>query len=340
MRRLLPVVPAALALNACVDFEKREVVLDRRILAMRAEPPELLSDGSPLPAVVQLSALVVDVGDGVTRPAAFEWRSCASLGFATSAGQGGGGGPPGPRFGASPVAEDGRCPAVDDTNLAARGNEPLADGASRSWPIPVPADAANVVAGAAQQGLALPFYLVAQLQVESSKGPLVAQKRVVVAAPLPAGRKPNQNPRLAALYLDGRPWEPDAPLALKLHACETGEKVDAQDPEDGDRTFATCVHTVTPVFDASESEPFEAQRFDGGVEKLRERLRFDWYVDGGSLDQPQTEEPSVLAPQKRDPLSAKWQEPEAGAGPVTLWVVVRDGRGGTSWERRRLILEP
>ena len=345
MRHTLRLVPLALLAAGCFSFEKREVVLDRRVLAIRAEPAELIADGSPLPPTVEVSALVVDIASGATKEVAYEWRTCSALGTATSAGAGGGGGPggggpPGGQGGASKTEPDGRCPTTDASNLAASGTLALDQWNGQAWPMPVPEQAAIVVAGAAQRGLALPYYLVAQLQIDSNRAPLIAQKRVVVSAPLPAGRKANRNPRLAALYLDGKPWSPDAPLSLKLHACESGEKVEATDPDNDKRTWATCEHTVTPVFDTSESEAFAAQRFDGGVEPLKERLRFDWYVDGGALSEAQTEEPSQLATQQADPLSTKWREPEKAAGPLTLWVVVRDGRGGTSWEKRQFVFEP
>ncbi|MFM2153153.1 MAG: hypothetical protein RL199_1588 [Pseudomonadota bacterium] len=336
---LLLLLPLA---TGCFSFEERERVRDRRILALRAEPPELIADGSPLPASVDLSALVVDPSTGTAVEVPYEWRSCSALGIATSAGAAGGGGPGGgPPGGFGSRAEpDGRCPETDASNLAEAGTLPLDQWFDRAWSLPVPEQAGVAVAGAAQQGVALPFYLVAQLRLDSARGLLYAQKRVVVSAPLPAGRKANENPRLAALYIDGKPWSPDAPRTLKLHGCATGEKAEAVDPNDEKRTWMTCDHTITPVYDAAESEGYEVQRFDGGVEKMRERLRFDWYVDGGSLDQSQTEEPSQLSSAKRDPLSTKWREPETASGPLTLWVVVRDGRGGTTWARRQLALEP
>ena len=49
---------------------------------------------------------------------------------------------------------------------------------------------------------------------------------------------------------------------------------------------------------------------------------------------------TVVASERRDPLSTEWREPRNGDGLVRLWVVVRDGRGGTGWEARTLEIVP
>lgn len=329
----VPVALVALLTTACgFSFQRRSEVLDRRVLAIQAEPPELIADGSPLPSTVVLTALVVDPGAGAT-PVAYAWRSC------TSAVAGGAVGPNRKNKG-QPDPTTGRCDEADADTLVTRGERPLVDLSALEVAMPIPPSLGGALQVAASRGFAVSVYVSAQLFVANDVAPLYAFKRVVVSPPLPAGRKPNRNPHVAALLFDDVPWSPDQPLPVKLHGCDDTQKTTIPDPTDDTRTVATCVHRVTPAFDANESEAYAVQQFDGQRLDLKERLRFDWYVDQGTLVEQTTREQTEFDLKERDPLSTRWNEPAQAGGLVTLWVVVRDGRGGESWEQRQVDLSP
>jgi hypothetical protein len=78
--------------------------------------------------------------------------------------------------------------------------------------------------------------------------------------------------------------------------------------------------------------------FDVGKREIvtrREGLRASWFADGGTFRDARTE----LRRGSEGSSSANvWTAP-ARAGEVTLWIVVRDDRGGTTWQARGLRVE-
>lgn len=66
----------------------------------------------------------------------------------------------------------------------------------------------------------------------------------------------------------------------------------------------------------------------GMIEHPREVLTVAWFATAGAFDAESTSAPSVTDLH----VDNAWTAP-AAAGPVTLWVVLRDDRGGVSWER-------
>jgi len=71
----------------------------------------------------------------------------------------------------------------------------------------------------------------------------------------------------------------------------------------------------------------------GALVERSEALSASWYATGGDLEEPRTG-PDGAAPSA---LNA-WLAP-ATAGPVELWVVLRDGRGGVGYAARRFDVE-
>ena len=335
----------ALATSACgFGFQRPNEVVDRRVLAIRMEPPEIIADGSPPPASVQLSALVVDPGpDGGAIP--FEWRTCLPEGLggaSVSSGQG----PPQqgpPEEDVAVGGGNGRCAELPE-NLLSRGEASWEALSAQTLSVPLPTNLLFVAQQAAAQGFAVPVYLNAQLRLgrdATAPEEIYAFKRLVVSPPLPAGRIANRNPRLAALLFDGRPWTADEPLVVSRADCPEERRVEIADPMNADATYLTCSHVVTPAFDSREAETYRVVNFQGETVELRERLRFAWFTDKGSFAQGETEqEGQLLVVDRRDPISASWREPREGDGEVRVWVVVRDGRGGTSWESRSLQIGP
>lgn len=330
----------ALAATACgFTFERSSEIIDRRIIGMRFEPPELVADGTPFPATVRATALVVEpapAGGEVVTPLAFEWRTCVpSLGDA---------------FGK--VDDAGRCALDDASTFVASGEAGPGELAAE---IPVPAAAGFALQQLAQQDppQGISVHLHGQLQVPSSDPtlpPVVGFNRMVLSPNVPAGRRPNRNPRLVGLLFDGKPWEPDVPMKIEGlfeagdgqagGTCGDGKTRQVLRNGDPPTIVNGCAHRITPLFDESEAEPYVAQTFQGESRPLRERLRFAWYVDHGSFNVQSTEQPDTdLVVTQTDPISTDWAEPADPPPPGTigvLWVVVRDGRGGASWEKRLL----
>jgi hypothetical protein len=330
--RLVSITLAVTTLSACgFGFENRSEVIDRRVLAIRVEPPEVIADGSPLPQTVTISALVVDPASGVT-PVSYAFRSC------TSAVAGGAEGAASPNKG-QPDPVTGRCDAADDDTLVTRGERPLSELSLLEVAMPVPPSLGPALQVAAARGFPVSVYVQAQLEVGAGPDALVAFKRFVVSPPLPAGRQANRNPRLAALFFDDALWPADRPLEIRRNTCLDEDRSTIPDPDDDMQEIKVCGHRITPAYDADQSEPYAVQQFDGQRLELRERLRFDWYVDKGSFSDQRTSEPAEIGPpKKRDPVTTKWYEPKTAQPLVTLWVVVRDGRGGEAWETRTLKL--
>ena len=160
------------------------------------------------------------------------------------------------------------------------------------------------------------------------------------------------SPKLAAILFDNEPWEPGVAREVKVKSCADDKKVEVVD-RDGPKnavgqrqTVIVCEHRITPVYDDAQEEKYEAQTIDKDAdgnyinEKAHEKLRFDWTItNNGTLSANTTEGNDPIGPQSYDPLSVKWREPPTLKGnTLKLWLVVRDGRGGESWETRELKL--
>ncbi len=311
-RLTIPLV-MLLALAACsYDFERSSEVIDRRILAMQVEPPEL-AGGAAVPDSMRARALVVD-------PAAplgiadVSWSICL-LPALSNAREG--------------DAQDKRCPEGDSTFQLMSGSASLE---SVALNIPVPPD----VVGVLGSGQDLPTgQIQVELSVSSDHGDLVAVKAVAVNAVLPEGQEPNRNPAVKGLTLDGTDWLPDEPRTITYGDCpdEKKKQVVAKDKS----LVRVCEHEIEPLFDDSESQYYYDRGRSGETELQRERLRFAWFTNEGSWRRDVTRQydPRDPSPDNVGP-KAFWREPPEKTERSTIWVVVRDGRGGTSWERREV----
>lgn len=312
----LMILAALLPLMACsYDFERSSQITDRRILAIQVDPPELAA-GTPIPDSVQARALVVDPADPLAA-AEVSWSSCLR-----------------PARAAADVgrAENTRCPNDEGTVLHASGSTSIE---TVSQSIPLSSDVAGVLA--AGTGLPAP-QLHVQLEVSSEQGPLVAVKQVTVTTRLPEGQEPNRNPAIQGLELDGTEWLPDEPRVIKYGECPDERKKEVQG---GDGNLVrVCEHSLEPLFDEAESQFYEERGFSGEPELQRERLRFSWFTEAGSFREQNTEQfdPRDPSPDNVGPQNG-WREPPTYTRQATIWVVIRDGRGGISWAQREVIFE-
>jgi len=116
---------------------------------------------------------------------------------------------------------------------------------------------------------------------------------------------PNRNPRLTRL-LAGR-----EPIV------------------DGWSVLAGSRITLWPETSEQDLEPYWVFTFDGGTLALKEYLSYAYFVTTGRLSSPTTGgEPSPFV-DLRSNISSRWVP--LTAGQTNVWVVARDDRGGTGW---------
>jgi len=339
--RAWALVVAAGTTTACgFTFERSSEIIDRRIIAIRAEPPELVGDGTPLPTDVEVTALVVEPGTGLGAPPSgidVTWRRCSQF-LGSLLGE---------------TSDGGRCDAEDARTLLQQG--PSSIGEIRLT-VPVPPETSGVLDSLASQNAPASIHLNAQLDLPSNdpaKAWLFGFKRIVLSPNLPAGRPANRNPRLSGVLFDGKLWEPDVPMPVEGPFepedgqaggdCGDGETTSVFRNGDPPQVVQACAHKVQPLFDPGEAEPYRVQAFDGTIVDLNERLRFAWFTDTGSYNAQNTEmTDSRDGVTLTDPTGNRWNEP-ADQPPVgtigRVWIVVRDGRGGASWVVRYVRFE-
>lgn len=141
-------------------------------------------------------------------------------------------------------------------------------------------------------------YVVFGIELDGLDGPPeegehdVAFKRVRIST----NPEPNANPRIEALLLDGA--GSDAPIAVSEGA-----------------------HTDLLVLATQDSR--QEYMLHGDLEQ--EDMRYTWLVTRGSIADP------VSWGDAGGVSETRWHVPERGSPDLMLWVVLRDGRGGTAW---------
>jgi hypothetical protein len=293
--RLWRVSALALACGACVelpDFERRSEVTGPRVLALVAEPPEARPGQD-----VALSLLLVEAQDFTVR-----WRACAGFdGFGgaqyeTEPDEGCGGGT------ALPLGEGATATLSGAVSQALWENLALAE----------------VILGNAlprgtiervRTSVGLPFLVEADVMADGRR--IRAVKRVLISE----RSDPHVNPppprfALGELAISAVPGEPFA------CAAEGGERPVLAPGEQ--------LELVPEVGGDGEQEPW-LERYSvldlrGELTERDEVAFYSWFSTGGRLSEEITKSPL------RNEL---WRTP-ASAGCHRLWLVVRDGHGGTS----------
>ncbi len=340
MKRSVLPLAFALALAGCLEeLPSVSRIEDLRILAVRAEPPEVEPGQT-----VQLDALVVDPFD---RTASYRWYACLAPtpgeGFfgggsetATSGGQG------------TPLSTD---PYGGSCQRRFEAGEPfsfdLGTAATASLTIPADifdTDAALKLSYGLPEDVEIPSELAAaflgiagvnvtvSLTVEVDGRREESTKRVNVSLPSPVpDNAPNLNPAPPAIGL--------RVLGSKEEIAETGAS-----PTDGRCLRTTApkfssneVYEIVPVNLPAEPVPYAAliPSTSGEVPfefaSTEESLFFSFFSDVGALKKEVSKSPG--SPENQ------WTIDASEGGAATLWVVVRDGRGGTSWCRESLTID-
>jgi hypothetical protein len=350
---LLPaiIVSSNLLAAACSeDAPSPALVEDLRVLAVRAEPPEILVDREELttgaPRATRFEALVMDPRGEPMVQMVYDWQFCPVESGETC-------GDYDRRRGA---ADPAYAPFLDAARAQeAHGPAQLsADGAVGTAGFDVQIapqllayhlqDAARVLGNGA--------WVSAVLKLETGTETLLAQKRVVVnardlaafnpelatagwqictpAASLPGclpllPRTPNHNPTFTSVEVARGLGAPFAPLAGPL-VLSSKEKV-----------------RLRPVLAPDAEEPYQTieSTLQGNhlvVVDHREEVVVSWFTTAGSFESDQT------AVQLDRTLDNEFTAPSIDARtpagkPLVLYVVARDQRGGVGWLRVDAVMQ-
>jgi hypothetical protein len=345
----------ALALLAgCQELEGPSHVHDLRLLAVRAEPPEIILDPAAMPPVIPPIAITPLIADpeGGGRAATFTVRACGNDPLAPSAPgagtEGAGGYPAG---GARSTVGSARCPADGPTSWSVVA-EPQAAGSTAMVTLSAEQVAAAFAGdlfpghlGQPHGGFDLGLPISLELTVRAGDETVAGIKRVVFwPAPLRPDQRPNENPRIGEvrLFFGRDPVSLDPTGPLEPLAADAPRVVGADQEPWLEPSGVQAEAYVAPVID----------RFTDQVkvqEVPAETLRYAYYATVGSFDPPETGSDVRFggAGSRRPHIESRWRPPAAaelpadgGALAVTIWIVVRDERGGSSWVERHLLVQP
>jgi hypothetical protein len=322
--------------GACTpEFDNSTTIKDLRLIAIQADPPEILID---LPAVmenpallaglptVRLSPLVVDPRGG-GRPVEYTVQACGNRPEGTERGSDNGPGRVNDTISQAP------CP--DGAMSVAQGAAvPVEDGMA---PIdvtfrPTPELLVQaVMADPISLELGLPITLSFTFRAGDEQ--VVAIKRVLFSPVLRPDHVPNRNPQITHLSVRATREDPPAPI----------------DPAAPPSVAPGAKLRVMPA--PGEAEPYLARAFSRTERRFvteeipQETLRYTFYATQGTFSPGGMS--TFPSPLRNDPANeiettyeAPLTLPADGKREVFLFVVVRDERGGSSFIRSRLLLGP
>lgn len=298
---------ALVALACTPDFEEAQNVKDLRVLAVRAEPPEVLFDTAPVDIPpVTIEALLADPRDP-TREIVWEAWAC------------------------SPEASYCEEAAYAERLTSGRGGlDSLRFDFTPSEALFAAALANDLFAGFG----GLPIML--ELRIWDGEGGLLrAVKRVGYTFPLPHSPLPpekvaNTNPLFAEIEVNGAAVVPGQTLEV-----EAEQEITILPQANGGTPCADEPLSADCYWVTSANLP-EGGGLPTGIEFLQvpEFYTYSFYTSAGKLSHAQTGgAPSPFFDNKKvEDVSVKWTAP-VDADEATIWIVVDDGRGGASWRR-------
>jgi hypothetical protein len=343
--KLAPLAPLAL-LCACVpDLDTDEsTVVQTRVLAIQAEPAESTPNGSNS---TRYRALVAD-GNGVRTDVSLGWFQCLAQKPLAELG---------------PVSRD--CFSSDSGKLAQFANGQEVTGALPSSacslfgpnpPLPMPGEPAGRPVDADQTGgYKLP--IVALFDGEAGQRVELYEQRIYcglagvapeVSVAFATRYHPNANPSIAELRVvragGTNVLAPEQPLELAIGEQVNLELTWPSCPEsdvcgDGvcgpDETAQACPSDCQPLRGCGGQERY--LRYDRLKTELvaeRESLRVAWYATHGTYGDERTgaeADPTAIG------TGNSFRAPNAAVS-GTLWVVLRDSRGGVAFRTLPLVV--
>ncbi len=333
MRRLLTsalaLLLAALVVAGCSEStEPRQQVTDLRVLGVRLEPPSAAPGDT-----VTATALVVDPTE---EPYTLSWFYCPTPVSVEAF------------FGVEFDASADLCDLPDHPNGLPIGD--IDTGSTDGATFTVPPDFIDQVSGLFEEsdlsidaqalgGLMLitGWHMHVVLIAENDSKRVVTRKRLVVSA---LGSGLNENPDPPAIFLrsdddedEDRPELPESPVDLP----PTGTCFIAGAP---DQLDDSTTWELTPLNIPEEPPNYYSIGFTGEVTEREERLFFSWFTTAPVLGDGITKTPDPDTTLDLTTIVEDQVLDTDGDLPaLPLWVVVRDGRGGTDWCRTDILYD-
>jgi hypothetical protein len=316
MRRAILLL-SFLACACDVGFQDEAVVVDLRVLGVRADPAEVIVDSmtSAIPPVT-ITALVADPGTSRR----LEWRmeACA------------------PTLSLRCDDDDPAAVVVPMGTGFADDPEAAVPGASVSAELVLTPELIQwAIAEDSYHGFGgLPIQVSLRLVGEGGgeADAVYAAKNVVYALRDPATRVANQNPTLERLEV--RHGE-DAYATLEGGPCSDPTVIPHP---------ITAGETVrlSPVEPEGVRETYVLPTFSGGERSFTENMTYAWYVTAGNIGRVTGGPVDAFGnpPILWTDYSAPGVEhlAEIPGGLINLWLVMRDERGGVTWTQRCLVV--
>ena len=343
----------------CADFPSPSTVTDLRVLAVRAEPSEIIlqtTDPMAPPAIpaITLTPLVVDPRGG-GRPVTVTVTACAN--------DPGAQGPPSdsgdptgfPSGGARTTVGSALCdgapteiPIASGVVLNEAGTVAIGAQLSPEWVADAfTRDVFPGPGGKIHGGFDLGMPVVFQLRVRAGDEIVDTIKRVIFwSHALNDQQRPNQLPVIPGVAAFDRRDPDTAEPVDAVTALEIGTPRDV--PGDGVWILPASATTGATAL----AEPYVTavlDRVTGDVRPdvvARETLSYQFFATAGTFSPFQTSsEPPPGVTATRVHTESKYQPPPPKERPtdgadVTIWIVVRDDRGGVWWEERTLRVAP
>jgi hypothetical protein len=320
----------AVVMVGCGQLDTADRVHDLRLLAIRATPPEQVlpvaftANGSVLstigqkvptpPAPVTVTALLADPA-GAGREVSYRFSTCVQLDSDTRRCT--------EDTPAYQVLSEG---TVVPTDLGAEPSVTFSPDYKLIGEL-VRRDSLHGFGG---------VNLPVQIEITAGDESVAGFKRVTFEFGTPPLPPPNHNPELQALDYNGATWLAEAmPQFLAASAPTRG--IPGTGGADGGTDTGT--NTVTPIVDPAGFEEYDRPTFDGEPPvHFTETWRYSYFATRGSFS-PGTAGGGNAATGNDGSTASRWStvEGQTSAGPMTVWVVVRDGRGGESWVARRAL---
>jgi hypothetical protein len=301
-------------LAGCGSFEDPQIVIDLRVLAMTAEPPEQVVPFDPQQPPTDPEALgLVDatvcslIADpGANRRLSWTMTVCAPTDEARCDQ------PERPWF------ELGHG-TIDDPETAATAQPACATLPADPALLLVIEDAISLDSLAGFGGVDV----LVELAVTPADDPdatVYAGKRVRYAPLVPADRVANHNPTLERIDVL---VEGGDPMPLTLGRC--AERTDPL------RIAPGATLPLAPIEPAGVREDYVVPTFDGGERRFTEAPSYQWLASAGSWRRGSTGGPRD-ASGTFPPLDNTWTAPDVDTDTdVSLWLVQRDERLGAAW---------
>ncbi len=273
------------------DFERLWQVTDLRILAMQAYPPEVLFVSPP--ATFPTVKVTALVTDPTAPDAKVDWELFAC------------------------TPEKKTCDEAAMKVKVASGTS-AQDEVAASFVLSRELYEAGMEKDTFKGFGGLPIKL--ELRVKRGASRVSAIKRVVYGYALPAGKYANNNPSITEVLVD------DEAMPAKWEV-EVGEEV-----------------TLLPKTPTWDKETYMVLTFKGVTPEclggtatgcsrtLEEYLTYSYFATSGEIAHSRTggKPKPFVTDKKVTDISTTWT-PESGVDEATIWVVVRDDRGGAAW---------